>query len=226
MRARLLLSLLLVLPSAHARQDPLPVRQAVERFLYIQTQSLAGEVRIQVGEFAADNQLQACDQLEAFLPPGARAWGRSSIGVRCLAPSPWTAFVPAQISVRGPYLVSAGPLPAGQPIAPADLRQEIGDLTTLPVDTLGDPSRAVGHIPRQPLAAGKPLSASLLRLPPAVLQGQMVRVLTRGVGFQVATEGQALATATDGQNIPVRLANGQVIRGTARHGGQVEVPMP
>jgi flagella basal body P-ring formation protein FlgA len=202
------------------------VRQVVERFLYIQTQSLAGEVRVQVGDLAPDNQLMPCAQLEAFLPPGGRAWGRSSIGVRCLAPSPWTAFVPAMVSVRGPYLVSAGPLPAGQPIGPADVRQEIGELTSLPQDVLGDPSRVVGHIPRQPLAAGRPLSAGLLRQPPAILQGQMVRVLTRGPGFQVATEGQALATAGDGQNIPVRLGNGQVIRGTARYGGQVEVPLP
>jgi hypothetical protein len=52
-----------------ARQDPAAVRSEVTRFLRLQTISLPGEVSVQVGEFAADNALPPCVQLEAFLPP-------------------------------------------------------------------------------------------------------------------------------------------------------------
>ena len=93
-----------------ARQDPAAVRSEVTRFLRLQTISLPGEVSVQVGEFAPDNALPPCVQLEAFLPPGARAWGRVSVGVRCLAPSPWSAWVPSEVRVKGLYLVTAAPV--------------------------------------------------------------------------------------------------------------------
>lgn len=209
-----------------ARQDPAAVRNEVTRFLRLQTISLPGEVSVQVGEFAADNALPPCVQLEAFLPPGARAWGRVSVGVRCLAPSPWSAWVPAEVRVKGLYLVTTGPLAAGQLVGPGDIRREAGELTAQPADVLTDPTQAVGYAARVGLAAGRPVAASHLRLPPVVVQGQPVKVVTRGGGFQVSNDGTALSTAGDGQQAQVRLSGGQVLRGTARSGGVVEVTLP
>ena len=209
-----------------ARQDPAAVRSEVTRFLRLQTISLPGEVSVQVGEFAADNALPPCVQLEAFLPPGARAWGRVSVGVRCLAPSPWSAWVPAEVRVKGLYLVTTGPLAAGQLVGPGDIRREAGELTAQPADVLTDPTQAVGYAARVGLAAGRPVAASHLRLPPVVVQGQPVKVVTRGGGFQVSNDGTALSTAGDGQPAQVRLSGGQVLRGTARSGGVVEVTLP
>ncbi|MBS0346765.1 MAG: flagellar basal body P-ring formation protein FlgA [Proteobacteria bacterium] len=218
--------LLMATPTASARQDPAPVRAEVARFLNIQSRSLPGEVSIQVGDFATDNVLPPCVQLEAFLPPGSRQWGRLTVGVRCLAPSAWSAYVPAEVRVRGVYLVTATPLTAGQIVGPDDLRREIGELSTQATDVLTDPSQAVGHAARISLAAGKPLAASNLRLPPAVVQGQPVKVISRGPGFQVANDGTALSTASDGQGAQVRLSTGQVVRGVARNGGFVEIITP
>ena len=209
-----------------ARQDPAGVRSEVTRLLRLQTISLPGEVNIQVGEFASDNALPPCLQLEAFLPPGTRAWGRVSVGIRCLAPSPWSAWVPAEVRVKGLYLVTTGPLVAGQLVGPGDIRREAGELTTQAADVLTDPTQAVGYVARIGLAAGRPLAASHLRLPPAVVQGQPVKVVTRGGGFQVTNDGTALNTVGDGQPAQVRLSSGQVLRGTARSGGVVEVTMP
>ena len=209
-----------------ARQDPTAVRNEVTRFLRLQTISLPGEVSVQVGEFAADNALPPCVQLEAFLPPGARAWGRVSVGVRCLAPSPWSAWVPSEVRVKGVYLVTAAPVAAGQLIGPADIRREAGELTTLAADILTDPTQAVGHAARIGLATGRPLAASHLRLPPAVVQGQPVKVVSGGAGFQVANDGVALSSAANGQAAQVRLSNGQVVRGIARSGGVVEITLP
>lgn len=211
---------------ACARQDAAPVRSEVARFLNLQTRSLPGEVSIQVGDFATDNALPPCLQLEAFLPSGARAWGRLQVGVRCIAPNPWTAYVPAEVRVRGEYLVTKAPLAAGQVVAPGDLRLEIGELTAQMPDVLTDPSRAIGQSAKVALAANRPVAASHLRLPPAVVQGQPVKVLTKGPGFQVANDGTALSTASEGQAAQVRLANGQVVRGTARGGGFVEISLP
>lgn len=226
LRLLMLLGGLLALGSAWSRQDAAPVRAELASFLQQQTRSLAGEVRIEVGEFAPDNGLAPCARLEAFLPPGARAWGRVTAGIRCLAPTPWSAFVPAYVRVTGPYLVTTGPVGAGQVLAPGDVRVEIGEVSALPGDVLTDPVQAAGQIARLALAAQRPLVASLLRAPVAVAQGQPVKVVTRGPGFQVANDGTALSSGSDGQPVQVRLGNGQVVRGTARAGGYVEIALP
>jgi hypothetical protein len=77
-----------------------------------------------------------------------------------------------------------------------------------------------------PLAANRPVAGSNLRLPPAVVQGQAVKVISRGPGFQVSNDGVALSTAGNGQGAQVRLATGQVVRGIARNGGVVEITLP
>ncbi len=225
----LLLALIFALLPAspvQARQDPVPVKAEVSRFLEMQSRSLPGEVRVQVGEFGSDNALAPCVQLEAFLPAGARAWGRVSVGIRCLAPATWTAYVPAEVRVTGLYLTTTGPISAGQVLSPADVRRQAGELTAQVADVLTDPAQAIGHVARISLAGGRPLAASHLRLPPAVLQGQAVKVVSRGAGFQVANDGVALSSAADGQGAQVRLANGQVVRGIARNGNIVEITLP
>lgn len=209
--------------SAQAQQAPEPVRQAVERLLLAETSGLPGRVSLSQGAIDPRNQLPPCSQLEAFLPAGARAWGQISVGVRCLAPSPWNIFVPARVSVFGEYLVIARPLPAGRTIGLADLRPEQGDLTTLPESVMQEAARAVGQTTRYALAAGQPLKSEMLRMPPAVQQGQKVRVVSQGAGFQVSNEGVALNTVADGQVAQVRLVGGQVLSGIARPGGVVEI---
>lgn len=219
-----LLLLCAVLPgAARAQQDPAPVRQQVEQFLRSASAGLPGQVSISVGAVDARNQLPPCERLEAFLPAGIRAWGRINVGVRCLQPAPWTIYVPAQVAVLGDYLVVAQPLRAGQIVGPADLRRESGDLTEQPASVLTDPAQAQGHPTRYALAAGQPLRAEMLRLPPAVQQGQKVRVVSAGPGFQVSNEGVALNTVGEGQVAQVRLPGGQVLSGIARPGGVVEI---
>jgi flagella basal body P-ring formation protein FlgA len=68
-----------------------------------------------------------------------------------------------------------------------------------------------------------PLRADALRAKQAVTQGQVVRLIAGGAGFQVSGEGRALASAADGQTLQVRTAGGTVISGVARAGGTVEV---
>ncbi len=89
LHALLLLALVGFSVPGEARQDPGAVRSEVMRFLRTQTVSLPGEVNIQVGEFAPDNVLPPCVQLEAFLPPGARASGASRIAAMAGGVSTW-----------------------------------------------------------------------------------------------------------------------------------------
>ena len=69
-------------------------------------------------------------------------------------------------------------------------------------------------------------AANHLRQQPAVVQGQPVKVVSGGPGFQVANDGVALSSAANGQAAQVRLSSGQVVRGIARSGGVVEITLP
>lgn len=208
---------------ALAQQPSEPVRDAVTAFLAQQTAGLPGKVELQVGEFDAGNRLPPCAELTPFLPPGTRAWGRISVAVRCESPVTWTVYVPAQVAVMSEFLVAAQPLRAGQIVGPADLGQRFGDLAAEPPNTLTDAARAVGHHLRYAVAAGSTLHANMLRLPPSVRQGQVVKVVGSGNGFIVSNEGRALNAAAEGEPVRVRLGNGRVVSGTARADGAVEM---
>lgn len=208
---------------AVARQDPAPVRQAVMDFLRIQTQGLPGRASFEVRDLDAANNLQACAALEAYLPTGARPWGRTAVGVRCVAGANWSIYIQAQVRVVGDYLVTARTLGQGQVVGTGDVLVQSGDLTDLPAGVVTDPGLAVGRTLLMSIASGRPLRSDMLRQPAAVQQGQGVKVVSRGNGFAVSAEGRALNTAAEGQVAQVRLPSGQVLSGIARAGGVVEV---
>lgn len=209
--------------SVAAHQEVAPVHKAVDEFLKIQTNGLPGQVSYTIGQLDPKNQLSPCSAFNVSLPPGARAWGRIHVSVRCQAERGWSLFLPVHVQVIADYLVTAAPLVQGQTIVQADLARQSGDLSDLPAGVLTDERQALGRTVAVSIAAGKPLRADLLRQAPVVQQNQTVRVLSRGPGFQVSNEGKALNGATDGQVVQVRLQGGQVVSGIARAGGVVEV---
>jgi flagella basal body P-ring formation protein FlgA len=218
-----LLAALALAQPALARQDPQAVREVVARYLDDQARGLPGAVRITVGEVDAQNMLPPCAALAPFLPAGTRPWGRISVGVQCREAASWTIYVPARVEVVAEYLVTARGLRQGQIVGPADLERASGDLAALPDSVLSDPAQAVGHSMRYAVAGGQPLRAEMLRLPPAVKQGQLVKVIFAGAGFSVSNEGVALNDAGEGGTTRVRLSGGKVVSGVARPGGRVEV---
>lgn len=208
---------------AQARQEPAEVKRVVEAFLAVQSKGLPGQASFTVGAIDAANNLAPCPALEAFLPGGGRAWGRTSVGVRCQSEAGWTIYVPVQVRVMGDYFVTARPLARGQVVAAADLARRSGDLAELPAGVVTEAAQAVGRTTTVGLQSGQILRNDALRAPLVVQQGQTVKVVSRGQGFQVATEGRALNNAADGQVAQVRTANGQTLSGIARAGGIVEV---
>jgi flagella basal body P-ring formation protein FlgA len=223
LRPLVAMALILLANNAFARQDPAPIRQVVEDFLKVETAGLPGQVSFTVGSIDPNNQLTPCTALEASMPTGARAWGRTHVSVRCQAEGGWSVFVPVQIRVIADYLVVARPLTLGQTLTAADLARRQGDLAELPAGVLTDESLAVGRTALVSVTAGRPLRADMIRQALVVQQNQSVKVVSKGPGFQVANEGRALNQAVAGQVVQVRLGNGQVVSGIARVGGTVEI---
>lgn len=222
------LTYLLLASSADAQpvgalQDPAKTLQVAEQFLRAQATVLPGEVSIALGAIDPRLQLAACDAPEAFLPSGRHAWGRTSVGVRCRLPLPWTVYIPATVHVMSDYIVTSVPLSHGKIIGPNDITIKKGDLAALPAGTLTTPAQAIGHTVAISLSSGMPLRQDALRNQQAVQQGQTVRLVTAGPGFSITAEAKALTAGNEGQTVQAKTASGQIINGIAKLGGVVEV---
>lgn len=199
------------------------IQQSVDALVQRQSAGLPGKVSVTLGEIDTRLNLPACPAPEAFMPAGARLWGRTNIGVRCSGSTPWTIYVPASVSVLTNVVVAAHALAQGRLIVAGDLMLQEADLGQLPGAVVTDPAQALGRIVTMSLGAGQPLRQDLLRSPPAVQQGQSVTLRAQGAGFRVSASGKAVSNAAEGQVAQVRTPSGRTVNGIARLGAIVEI---
>lgn len=204
-------------------QDVTAIQAGAAEFARQQTLSLPGRVSISASPLEPRLHLPACAAIEYFLPTGGRLWGNGSVGARCADPTPWTVYVPVNVKVTAEIVFAARPITTGQKLAEADILLKSDDLTQYAAGVMTDPRLALGKTATIGVPAGYPLRADMLRAPYAVQQGQAVKLIAQGRGFQVNSDGKALNNAVAGQTVSVRVNSGQVIKGTAREGGMVEV---
>jgi len=204
-------------------QDLRLINQKVKDFLTAQSAGSPGKAEITITPMEQSTRLDYCPNPEAFFPPNSSAWGRTTVGVRCGQPKPWTVYVQANVSIIASYVVAANPLGQGQIISANDLQLQKGDLTTLPTGIFTEMNRVIGTSPKMSLTAGAVIKQEMLKMPPVIQQGQGVRVSSKGTGFSITIEGQALNAAAEGEIVKVRVSNGSVVTGIAKKDGQVEV---
>lgn len=208
--------------AAQPLQTATAIQSAVSEYLAAQTGGLPGQVENSVGSLDPRLALPACPATEVFTPPGARLWGRTNVGVRCASPA-WTIYVPVTVRVTGTYLVTARPLAPGHVMTVTDISAATGDLTLLPAGIAQDPAQVLGRSLAGSLAAGQPVRTDGLRAPLVIQQGQAVKLVSKGRGFEVTAEGKALTQGLLGQVVQVRSPSGQTVSGIARSSGIVEV---
>ncbi len=205
------------------KQDLNEIKEKISSFLQMQTVGYPGKVKTQVGAIDPNLKLASCQDLQIFMPSGSRAWGKTSVGVKCETPSAWKIYVQVTVNVYAQYLVAAVPLAQGQVVSNQEIMFETGDLTQLPAGVFTDASQAVGRSVNISMNAGTVLRQELLKVTPVVQQGQTVKLVSTGVGFSVSAEGKAMGKANEGQVVQVKVASGQLVTGIARAGGQIEV---
>jgi flagella basal body P-ring formation protein FlgA len=199
------------------------IHRSVEQLLRNQTAGLPGKTSFTLGEIDPRLSLPACPALEAFVPPGVRLWGNTSVGVRCSGSNPWTIYVPVSVRIMTGVVVAARALTQGRAIELADLSIQEADLGQLPGAIVTDPAQAVGRTVTLSIAPGQPLRQDLLRSPPVIQQGQSVTLRAQGPGFKVSAEGRSLTNAAEGQVAQVRTPSGHTVNGIARVGAIVDI---
>ncbi|WP_153099110.1 flagellar basal body P-ring formation chaperone FlgA [Paraburkholderia hayleyella] len=204
------------------QQDSEALRQIALAFLQQQITGLPGKVEISIAKIFPRG-LAACPAPEPFLPNGARVWGRTTVGMRCVGERPWTLYLQARISIHASYYLAARAIAPGELLSATDLVAREGDLTLLPQAVITEPSQAIGSVALMRIAAGLPLRRDMLKSALAVSIGQSVRVVAQGTGFAISAEGNALNNATPGQPVRVKTAAGQIITGIVKDGSTVEI---
>jgi flagella basal body P-ring formation protein FlgA len=199
------------------------IRTAVDEFVRAQTESLPGHVEIKSGLVDPQLKFTQCEHLEAFLPPGSKLWGNTTVGVRCETPEKWSLYVPVQVRVYADVVMSARALQRGQAIAADDVTMQRLDLTQLQRGVMTDLQQVIGRVTKASVTGGTPLRADLLRSATVVTQGQQVRVVFHGQGFNVSSEGRALGNAGVGEPVQVRTASGKLVKGIVSGPGIVQV---
>jgi flagella basal body P-ring formation protein FlgA len=212
------------LPLAPAlAQSPSDVARDAKIFIDRQPLPGGGDIEIAVGEPDSRLALAPCARREPFVPPGAKLWGRATLGVRCVEGADWTVYVPIEVRVFAPVQVAARPIGRGQEVGADDVRIERLDLTRMRGQPIGADERLDSVVTVRAVAAGEPLRRDLLRAPPVVAAGDPVRIVVDGTGFAVSTDGKALSGAGDGQAVRVATASGRILTGIARPGHVVLV---
>lgn len=203
------------------------VTETVASFLRERTHTLPGTVNISVVALnEKQHTLAACAQAQAFLPQGQKAWGRVTVGVRCMSGPNASLYVSARVRVDGSYVALARAVAGGQPLDNGDVVMAQGELTAHPDDLILTLNDAIGQASRQALSPGQPLRGAYLQHEISIQAGQSVRVLARGGGFAVVNQGRALNSATRGAITRVKLENGQIVSGIAGEAGVVDVSGP
>ncbi len=195
---------------------------ALIEFLQTQTKGLPGKASFSIGQMDARVKQHPCPLFDVFLPPGAKLWGKTTLGLRCQS-MPFTAYVQVQIALLGSYLVASSNLSAGQVLQAQDIFVREGDLTRLPNTVLTDISQALGKSLKNRLNKDQPLRSDQLVIEWLIRQGQNVLTVARGPGFSVNGGGRALSNAKLGDTLQVRTQSGQIVRGIVQADGVVDV---
>jgi flagellar basal body P-ring formation protein FlgA len=186
--------------------------------------SLIQRIEVQVGQLDPRLRLAPCTTVEPYIPTGARMWGKTRIGLRCIEGAKrWNISMPLTVQVFGQGVVAVGGLPAGHVLTPQDIQLQEVDLAQEPSPPLLKTADITGRTLLRPVQPGQSLRASHLKPRQWFAAGEKVKIRLIGSGFQVTASGDAMNTGWEGQSVRVRMDNGKVVIGKPVGNQEVEV---
>jgi flagella basal body P-ring formation protein FlgA len=171
-------------------------------------------LEVSVGSLDSRLRLAPCGNVEAYLPPGARLWGHSRVGLRCVdGMSKWNVSMPVTVRAFGNAWVIRGQVQAGSPVSQSDVVSSEVDWAEDTNPVLADSTLWLGQTATRTLSTGQVLRQGLVRPTQVFQAGAQVRVVAEGSGFAVSSDAQALGAGVVGQQTRVRMDNGRITSG-------------
>lgn len=183
-------------------------------------------MEIVVGNIDSRLKLAPCGNIEPYLPVGAKLWGRTRVGLRCVdGITRWNISMPVTVKAWGKAWVIKNQVPSGTPVTESNVVQTEVDWAEEANSVLIDPSLWEGHMATRVLQTGQTLRQGMVKPAQVFQAGAMVRLIAQGKGFQVSSEGQALSGGIVGQQARVRLDNGKISTGTVIDSRTVKIDL-
>jgi len=205
---------------------PLTQRWLDDAMARNQPAGLPLRMEVSVGSLDSRLRLAPCARVEPYLPSGARLWGRTRIGLRCVeGATAWNVFLPVTVRAFGPAWVLAEPVAAGAVLTAEDAVEGEVDWAAEAAPVMANPDMWVGQVAARTLAGGQALRQSMVRAPHLFRAGAQVRIVAQGPGYAVTSAGQAMTAGAAGQTVRIRMTNGRVISGTVSENGTVDVAL-
>ena len=222
--------------SAQADSDPSSAQMIIgitQTFLerqterYLQSGAIAGRTEISISRLDGRLRLAPCEQPPALrLEHPAQPVGRVTVRVRCDGASPWTIFVPAQIKLFRPIVISTRPLKRHSVLQSSDVHLIERDVGLLGQGYLTDLNQVIGHKLTRTLISDQVVSPAAIAQAELVRRGDQVMISAAGSRMSVRMSGEALSDGAQGVQIRVRnLSSGRIIKARVVAPGQVEVEL-
>jgi flagella basal body P-ring formation protein FlgA len=172
-------------------------------------------VEVKVGNLDSRLRLAPCGNVEPYLPPGSRLWGRTRIGLRCVdGVSRWNVSLPVTVNAFGTAWVIKGTVQPGAVLVQDDVVEAEVNWAEESSPVIRDRSLWVGQTATRLLTSGQTLRQGMAKPAQVFQAGAQVRVVAQGQGFQISSDAQALSAGVVGQVARVRMENGRVSSGT------------
>ncbi len=216
---------------AQSLPPPSPLESSLQETLQMlalagarQVAPASARVEVELGRLDPRLRLAPCDQIQPYLPPNQRMWGRTRIGIRCLSgPTKWNVSLPLTIRVFAPAYVAVTDLPVGTELTQERLRLAETDIAGEAGVIFTQPEAWMGRHLAKGLMAGEALRSTDLKLRQWVQPGDRVQVQASGDGYAVSGEGQAMGVGLEGQDVRIRFDNGRMVTGRTVGERKVEV---
>lgn len=177
----------------------------------------AAPLRMETSVGALDSRLKLapCGNVEVYLPPGSRLWGKTRVGVRCVdGMARWNVSMPVTVKAFGNAWVVRGHVQSGVLLTESDLVEAEVDWAEEAVPVIGDRAAWLGQVSARMLTTGQTLRQGMVKPAQVFQAGAQVRVIAQGAGFQISGDALALSAGVVGQVARVKMENGRVASGT------------
>lgn len=191
-----------------------------------QASGLPLRMEVSVGSLDSRLRLAPCARVEPYLPVGARLWGRTRLGLRCVeGQTAWNVYLPVTVKAFGPAWVLTGPVAPGTVLTANDATEAEVDWAEESAAVMANPEMWVGQVAARQLVAGQALRQTMVRPPQLFRAGAQVKVIAQGPGYAVTSAGQAMSAGAAGQIVRIRMDNGRIVSGTVNEVGTVVVAL-
>ena len=189
-------------------------------------QTAVPRIEVEIGQLDARLVLAPCQQIEPYVPVGARMAGRTRMGLRCLqGSSKWNVYLPLTVKIFGRALVTSTALPGGTVVRAHHLAEAEVDLAVSAEPVIQSAELVLGRTLAKPLAAGDAFRSTDLKARHWFAAGETVKVVAIGPGFSVSAQGLALGPGLEGQPTRVRTESGRIVTGMPTAERRLEIAL-